>query len=65
MPVPGDEVLVRTHFRARGGYVDHHGLLLWATPAGGMPGDAFTPGTPCTVVAVHVAGGDVDLEVTR
>lgn len=65
LPAPGDEVRVRTHFRAHGGYVDHRGLLLWAAPAGGMPGDDFTPGTTCTVVAVQVEGDAVDVAVTR
>ena len=65
LPVPGDEVRVRTHFRARGGYIDHHGLLLWAAPAARPPGDGFTPGTTCTVVAVHLEGDDIDVAVTR
>jgi hypothetical protein len=65
LPAPGDTVRVRTHFGEQGGYVDHHGLLLWAVPADAAAAEVCTPGTVCTVTAVDVDGDAVGLTVGR
>ncbi|SNY69514.1 hypothetical protein [Paractinoplanes atraurantiacus] len=57
-PEPGATVRVRAHFGPAGGYVEHDGLLLWATPAPGT--DGLAPGALCRV---RTAGGE--LTVTR
>ncbi|MFF5077408.1 hypothetical protein ACFY36_10175 [Actinoplanes sp. NPDC000266] len=57
-PEPGATVRVRAHFGPAGGYVEHDGLLLWATAAPGA--GELTPGTLCRV---ETAGGE--LTVTR
>ncbi|XVV09881.1 hypothetical protein ACQP2X_34230 [Actinoplanes sp. CA-131856] len=57
-PEPGATVRVRAHFGPAGGYVEHDGLLLWATAA--PDAGELAPGTLCRV---ETAAGE--LTVTK
>lgn len=59
LPAPSATVRVRTHFGADGGYIEHNGLVLWATVAPGHRAVDFTPGTSCVVRAVRTVHADL------